>query len=119
MPPQAKENSGFRERVYDLAGQIPRGRVCAYSDLAAALGNPGLARQVGFALAALPEHRHDQVPWQRIIKTSGCISGRGDSYRAVLQEQLLRDEGVEFSPSGRVAAWPSLRFQSFSELEPP
>lgn len=113
MKPEPSPSS-FREQVYDLVQQVPTGRVCAYSDLAAALGNPGLARQVGFALAGLPESLQDQVPWQRVINVAGKISGRGDSYRALLQEQILRDEGLQFSAEGKVANWRVLRFQSFT-----
>lgn len=104
---------GFREQVYHLVQQVPPGRVCAYSDIAVAMGRPSLARQVGFALAGLPETRQDEVPWQRVINVAGRISGRGDSYRALLQEQMLKDEGLRFTPAGRLAHWPSLRFQSF------
>lgn len=107
------ETIGFREQVYRLVQQIPSGRVSAYSDVAAALGHPGLARQVGFALAGLPESRQDDVPWQRVINVEGKISGRGDSYRALLQEQMLEAEGLTFSPAGRVNQWASLRFQTF------
>ena len=107
---------GFRERVYQLVQQIPKGRVAAYSDVAAALGHPGLARQVGFALAGLPESRQDQIPWQRVINAQGKVSGRGDSYRAILQEQLLQDEGILFTASGRVTPWPAARFQNFTTV---
>ncbi len=105
---------GFREQVYRLVQQIPPGRVAAYSDVAAALGHPQLARQVGFALSGLPVSRQDEVPWQRVINAQGKVSGRNDSYRAVLQEQMLQDEGLVFTPSGKVTDWANARFQSFS-----
>ncbi len=104
----------FREQVYRLVQQIPPGRVAAYSDVAAALGHPQLARQVGFALSGLPESRQDEVPWQRVINAQGKVSGRNDNYRAVLQEQMLHEEGLVFTTSGKVAHWPKVRFQSFS-----
>lgn len=84
----------FRQRVYDLVKRIPRGRVLAYGDVATAIGSPGAARQVGWALAAL---RGDHgVPWQRVILSTGAIAFKGDPVRGPLQRRLLEDEGVVF-----------------------
>lgn len=93
--------SGFRERVYRVVRAIPRGRVLAYSDVAAALGTPRAARQVGWALAAL-EHaggaaQGRAVPWQRVILASGELAFRGDPVRGPLQRALLEEEGVVFA----------------------
>lgn len=92
---------GFREQVYLLVSDVPAGRVTTYGDVAAALGAPRAARQVGWALAALPEGR--DIPWQRVINAQGRISFRGDTPRGVLQEALLRAEGVVFDAYGRCA----------------
>ncbi len=89
---------GFRARVYAVVRQVPEGRVVTYGDVAAAIGSPRAARQVGWALAALSD---PTVPWQRVINAQGRISGRGEVGRAVLQEQLLVQEGVGFDDSGR------------------
>lgn len=89
---------GFHARVYAVVRGVPDGFVCTYGDVAAALGSPRVARQVGWALAALREDdpTHLDVPWQRVINAQGRISGRGDIGRAELQEALLRSEGVTF-----------------------
>ncbi len=42
-----KDNSGFFDKVYDLARQIPYGRVTSYGAIARALGAAGSARMVG------------------------------------------------------------------------
>lgn len=89
---------GFYQRVYEVVRRIPEGRVCSYGDVATALGTPTVARQVGWALAAL---REEDVPWHRVINAQGRISGRGEVARAVLQEQLLAAEGVIFGANGR------------------
>ena len=91
----------FYEEVYTLVAQIPPGRVCAYSDVAAALGSPRAARQVGFALARLPHDRAEQVPWHRVINAQGKISGRGDLVRPELQRLLLEEEGIAFDAQHR------------------
>ncbi len=101
--------SGFRDRVYAAVRAIPPGRVASYGDVAAAVGSPRAARQVGWALAALSEGGLDpqgrSVPWQRVILTSGFIAFRGDPVRGPLQRALLEAEGVAFRgdavPMGR------------------
>ena len=91
----------FSDAVYELVTQIPFGSVCAYGDIAAALGSPRAARQVGFALARLPLERAEQVPWHRVINAQGMISGRGDLIRPDLQRSLLEEEGIEFDARHR------------------
>ncbi len=102
----------FREQVYELVAQIPSGNVCAYSDIAAALGRPRTSRQVGFALARLPLERVDEVPWHRVINAQGKISGRGDLVRPELQRVLLEQEGVVFGAYNRCDL-PRYRFVDF------
>ncbi len=104
---------GFNARVYALVRQVPPGRVTTYGDVAAALGSPRVARQVGFALAALPRARaDDEVPWQRVINARGTISFRGDTARGEHQRALLEGEGVTFDAAGRVPL-EQLRFRTF------
>ena len=104
----------FDQKVYAMVRQIPRGKVCAYGDVAAALGSPHAARQVGFALARLPLDQAEEVPWHRVINARGMISGRGDLLRPELQEDLLKAEGIVFSASGRC----DLKALRFFEFEP-
>lgn len=91
---------GFRDRVYQVVRAIPAGQVLSYGDVAAAVGSPRAARQVGWALAALREGGVDPqgraVPWQRVILTTGAIAFRGDPARGDHQTALLRTEGVVF-----------------------
>ena len=100
---------GFRERVYAVVQRVPPGFVSTYGDVAAALGSAKVARQVGFALAALPQTRGD-VPWHRIINAQGRMSFRGDDVRGELQLAMLQAEGVLFEPSGRVRDFARRRF---------
>lgn len=90
---------GFHGRVYAVVRTVPAGHVVTYGDVASALGSPRVARQVGWALAAL---RDDTVPWHRVINAKGRISFKGDTPRAVLQRARLVAEGVEFDATGRV-----------------
>jgi methylated-DNA-protein-cysteine methyltransferase-like protein len=66
-----------------------------YGHVASALANPGMARQVGWALAALPGDT--DVPWQRVVRSSGHLAAQGAVDRAILQRGRLEAEGVVFS----------------------
>lgn len=87
-------------RIYAVIRRIPRGRVATYGQIARLAGYPGQARQVGYALHALPSGT--AVPWQRVINTRGAIS-LSPLRGGVSQRLLLEKEGVEFDARGRVS----------------
>jgi len=89
---------GLYERIYAVVRTVPPGRVATYGQIARLAGRCG-ARQVGYALAALPDG--SDVPWQRVINSQGKISMRRSGHED-LQRWLLEDEGVEFSLAGVV-----------------
>ena len=84
---------GFNARVWDMVARVPHGRLTTYGDVATMLGSPRVARQVGWALAALPPDR-DDVPWHRVINARGAVSFKGDVVRATLQHQRIQAEGI-------------------------
>jgi len=88
------------ERIYEVVRQIPQGRVATYGQVAALAGLPGHARQVGYALHALPEGSN--VPWHRVINARGAISLRADRGWGGFQRHLLEEEGVAFSARGLI-----------------
>ena len=88
-------HEGFFDRVYDLVGQIPRGRVATYGQVATLLGVPRGARAVGWALRALPQGRQKAVPWHRVVGAGGRISPRAGG-GPLVQRRRLRAEGVRF-----------------------
>lgn len=88
------------ERIWSVVRKVPRGAVATYGQVAALAGMPRHARQVGFALRALPDE--SDVPWHRVISSSGRISRRTSSDSHELQRLLLEAEGVEIDSSGRV-----------------
>ncbi len=95
----AKAESRWR-KIYAVVQKIPEGRVATYGQIAALAGLAGLARQVGYALAALPEET--DLPWQRVINARGEVSLRREPGRDGFQRHLLEEEGVAFGPAGRV-----------------
>ncbi len=88
-------------RVYAVVRRIPRGRVATYGQVAALAGLPGHARQVGYALHALP--RGTRLPWHRVINAKGEVSRRRRPGDELSQRLLLEREGVRFDARGRVA----------------
>lgn len=89
--------------VWGSVKRIPRGRVATYGQLAALLGMPRHARQVGYALSATPENM--KIPWHRVVNAEGRISLRlkhWDTGSDDLQRILLEAEGVTFDASGRI-----------------
>lgn len=94
-------SEGGYDRFYAVVRRIPRGRVATYGQVAVLAGMPGQARQVGYALAALPSD--NGVPWQRVVNSQGRISLRGDgSGHDLLQKVMLKREGVRFGKTGAI-----------------
>jgi methylated-DNA-protein-cysteine methyltransferase-like protein len=80
--------------------RIPRGRVASYGQVARLAGLPGRARQVGYAMHALPSGT--RVPWHRVVNAQGRISLRRRPGAELTQRMLLEREGVRFGPGGRI-----------------
>jgi len=85
-------------QIYALVQQVPAGNVTTYGQIGKLIGCN--ARTVGFAMAALPPG--SDVPWQRVINSQGKVSPRRDGEGNLLQQDLLRAEGVEFGRSGKI-----------------
>jgi methylated-DNA-protein-cysteine methyltransferase-like protein len=91
---------GAYARIYAVVRRIPSGRVATYGQVAELAGLAGHARQVGYALHALPAGT--AVPWHRVINAAGAVSLRAMPGDELTQRQLLEEEGVEFDLRGRV-----------------
>lgn len=89
-----------RQQVYDCVSRIPVGRVATYGQIASLCGHPRHARQVGYALAALPFNT--AVPWHRVVNANGGISLRRQPGAGAYQRTLLEDEGIVFTLDCRI-----------------
>jgi len=81
----------FADLVYDIARQIPAGRVTSYGAIARCIGAARGSRMVGWAMNKAPQ----DVPAHRVLNRNGVLTGKhafGDPER---MEQLLRSEGVQ------------------------
>ncbi|HXV86188.1 MAG TPA: MGMT family protein [Gemmatimonadales bacterium] len=103
-----------RALIYAAVRRIPRGRVATYGQIARLAGLAGHARQVGYALHALP--RGTTVPWHRVVNARGAISLRAVPGPELEQRLRLEAEGVRFDARGRIAL---TRFQWRVRRRPP
>ncbi len=90
----AARRSDSYEKIYAVVRRIPEGKVATYGQVAELAGLKGHARQVGYALHALPEAH--EVPWQRVVNAKGQVSTRAEPLMEEVQRSLLEAEGVEF-----------------------
>lgn len=88
------------EGIYTVVRRIPRGRVATYGQVASLAGLPGHARQVGYALHALPDGT--AVPWHRVVNAAGRLSLRAVPGGELTQQLLLAREGVRLDARGRL-----------------
>lgn len=95
-------NSQYRERIYQLARLIPRGRVMTYGQIALILdamfgATPVYTAQtVGWAMHALG----DTDCWLRVINSKGGCSTGKVMLPGNKQQLLLEQEGIEFDQKG-------------------
>jgi methylated-DNA-[protein]-cysteine S-methyltransferase len=89
---------GFARCVLLADGEIPRGRVMTYGELAASVGVAGGARAVGNVMAGNPFPL--VIPCHRVVRSGGSLGGFGGG--AELKKALLMMEGVAFDAQGRV-----------------
>lgn len=83
-----------------MVNQIPYGRVVSYGQVAAYVGVPRGARQVGWILRQL---ERGDVPWWRVVNNEGRISIKGNLYHdANSQREYLRAEGIKVGEDYRV-----------------
>ena len=88
----AKANDSFFDKVYDVARQIPYGRVTSYGAIAKYLGAARSARMVGWSMNATPG---DDVPAHRVVNRVGLLTGKHHFEGTNLMQQLLESEGIK------------------------
>jgi len=91
-------SEAYREAIYRLVKKIPKGKVMTYGQLATILGKGYTPRTVGHAMKVCDT---EKVPWQRVINSQGACSTGRLTIPLNLQQKILEDEGVIFSPKGR------------------
>ena len=88
----ADKNDNFFERVYEVARQIPYGKVTSYGAIAKVLGAARSARMVGWAMNV--SHNLEEVPAHRVVNRNGLLTGKHHFDGTNLLQQLLESEGI-------------------------
>ena len=88
-----KNNEGFFNQVYEVARQIPFGRVTSYGAIAKYLGSAQSARIVGWAMN--DSHlQKDYIPAHRVVNRKGVLTGKNHFGNSNTMKQLLENEGI-------------------------
>ena len=95
-----RESGALFNRVWSVAAKVPRGKVTTYGAIARALGSPGAARTVGWAMRAVPVG--SGLPCHRVVNATGELSHEEVFGGPDVQRSLLESEGVTFDVQGRV-----------------
>lgn len=86
-----QETLNFFDKVYEVAKQIPYGRVTSYGAIAKYLGTSRSARMVGYAMNGSVGK---DVPAHRVVNRNGLLTGKHHFDGTNLMQQLLESEGV-------------------------
>lgn len=94
IKPSGGTDDNFFSLVYEVARQIPKGRVTSYGAIAACLGTKSSARMVGWAMNGC--HRvKPKVPAHRVVNRNGMLTGKHHFNPPGIMEELLKKEGVK------------------------
>jgi methylated-DNA-protein-cysteine methyltransferase-like protein len=94
VKPSGKRDQSFFELVYQIAGQIPKGRVTSYGAIAKCLGTRMSARMVGWAMNG-SRKANIKIPAHRVVNRNGMLVGRHHFKTPDEMEMLLKKEGVQ------------------------
>jgi len=92
--PSGKRDENFFELVFEVARQIPKGRVTSYGAIAACLGTKLSARMVGWAMNGAGNAK-PKVPAHRVVNRNGMLTGKHHFSPPEKMQQLLNKEGVK------------------------
>ncbi len=91
--PSGKKDDNFFELVFQVARQIPKGRVTSYGAIAACLGAKSSSRMVGWAMNGAGRVK-PKVPAHRVVNRLGILSGKHHFTPPGMMEKLLKNEGI-------------------------
>jgi len=86
------ESLNFFDKVYEVAKQIPYGKVTSYGAIATYLGAAKSARMVGYAMNGSVSK---DVPAHRVVNRKGLLTGKQHFEGTNLMQQLLESEGIK------------------------
>ena len=78
----------FKDRVYEIVSNIPRGEALTYKEVAKRAGSPGAYRAVG---NILNKNYNPSIPCHRVVRANGRPGGYNKG--RVQKIKLLKKEG--------------------------
>ena len=94
LKPSGKREENFFELVFEVARQIPKGKVTSYGAIAECLGTKSSARMVGWAMNGA--HKVIPiVPAHRVVNRLGILSGKHHFSPPGKMEKLLKKDGIK------------------------
>lgn len=84
----------FRDKVYSITKQIPKGKVATYGQIAKLSGNPKAARVVGILMKKNPDA--PETPCHRVVSADGSLTGYSAGKGIPTKRKMLFSEGVYF-----------------------
>jgi methylated-DNA-protein-cysteine methyltransferase-like protein len=94
VKPSGKKDESFFELVYEVARQIPKGKVTSYGAIAECLGTRSSARMVGWAMNGAGKVK-PKVPAHRVVNRIGMLSGKHHFSPPGSMEKQLKKEGIK------------------------
>ena len=94
IKPSGLRDKAFFELVYDIARQIPKGRVTSYGAIAKCMGTGKSARMVGWAMNGCRNIK-PKVPAHRVVNSQGLLTGKFHFKTLTQMEELLSREGIK------------------------
>lgn len=81
----------YQRSILTIVRGIPQGKVMSYGQVAAYIGRPKEAREVGWTMQKIEA----DFPWWRVLNNAGLISIKDNpDADAAMQKQLLENEGI-------------------------
>jgi methylated-DNA-protein-cysteine methyltransferase-like protein len=93
ITPSGRREQSFFQLVYEVARQIPYGRVTTYGAIAACLGTKLSARMVGWAMNGAHE-AGSNIPAHRVVNRAGMLTGKVHFGSPDRMQELLEMEGI-------------------------
>lgn len=87
--------SYFKDTVYKILREVPKGKVVTYGQLARLAGNPKAARAIGMYMAQNLDAPN--TPCHRVVASDGALHGYSGNGGITTKKKMLQSEGVVFS----------------------
>ena len=94
ITPSGAKDDSFFQQVFDIARQVPKGRVTSYGAIAKCIGTGKSARLVGWDMNSSGKIK-PKVPAHRVVNSSGLLTGKFHFETLTKMEELLAKEGIK------------------------